>query len=41
MIKSFKIDFNGIEEPVEYEDDITFGELEAHSKSMFGHDKSK
>jgi len=29
MIKSFKIDYNGIEEPVEYEDDITFGELEA------------
>ena len=29
MIKSFKIDYNGIEEPIEYEDDITFGELEA------------
>jgi len=29
MIKSFKIDYNGIEEPIEYEDDITFGELES------------
>ena len=28
MIKSFKIDFNGVKEPIEYEDDITFGELE-------------
>ncbi len=29
MIKSFKIDYNGVEEPIEYEDDITFGELES------------
>ena len=29
MIKSFKIDYNGVKEPIEYEDDITFGELEA------------
>jgi hypothetical protein len=29
MIKSFEIDWNGTKEPVEYEDDITFGELEA------------
>jgi hypothetical protein len=28
MIKSFKIDFNGVKESIEYEDDITFGELE-------------
>ena len=28
MIKSFKIDYNGIKEIIEYEDDITFGELE-------------
>lgn len=28
-IKSFKIDWNGIKEIVEYEDDITFGDLEA------------
>ena len=28
MIKSFKIDYNGVKEPIEYEDDITFGELE-------------
>ena len=29
MIKSFEIDWNGTKETVEYEDDITFGELEA------------
>lgn len=28
MIKSFKIDYNGVKEIIEYEDDITFGELE-------------
>ena len=29
MIKSFKIDYNGVKEPIEYENDITFGELES------------
>lgn len=29
MIKSFEIDWKGAKEIVEYEDDITFGELEA------------
>jgi hypothetical protein len=29
MIKSFEIDWEGKKETVEYEDDITFGELEA------------
>lgn len=29
MIKSFEIDWKGVKEIVEYEDDITFGELEA------------
>ena len=29
MIKSFEIDWKGVKENIEYEDDITFGELEA------------
>ena len=28
MIKSFTVDMNGVPEKIEYEDDITFGELE-------------
>ena len=28
-IKSFEIDWEGAQQPVEYEDDLTFGELEA------------
>jgi len=28
MLKSFEIDYNGAKETIEYEDDITFGELE-------------
>lgn len=28
MLKSFEIDYNGQKETIEYEDDITFGELE-------------
>ena len=29
LIKTFKFDWNGVKETVEYENDITFGELEA------------
>ena len=28
-LKTFTIDWNGVEETIEYEDDLTFGELEA------------